>query len=66
MPINMSGYKMIYKNVIYNLLQIEIRGNWDPSVESESDDIIIARYIDENNRVKTVKDKNEEFQFVAR
>jgi len=61
MPINMSGYKMIYK-----LLQIEIRGNWDPSVESESDDIIIARYIDENNRVKTVKDKNEEFQFVAR
>lgn len=66
MFIQMAGYKMIYKSVIYNLISIDLYGEWDSELKSQVHKEIEASYIDENNRISTVKDKVEEFQFFSK
>ena len=66
MGIQMVGYKMIYKNVIYNLISICFFNEWDSENKTNVLKDIEAVYIDENNRLATVKDKSEEFQFLSK
>jgi hypothetical protein len=66
MGIQMVGYKMIYKSVIYNLISICTYSEWDSENKTYVLKEIEAVYIDENNRLTTVKDNVEEFQFIAK
>lgn len=58
---DMSNYKMIYKNKIYNCLQLFIRKGTREKIEE-----IEVIYLNEENRLTNVVDKVEEFQFVSK
>lgn len=66
MGISMIGYKMIYKNVIYNLISVIFHGEWDSDKKINIIKDIEAMYIDENNRMVQIIDKIEEFQFISK
>lgn len=66
MGVPMTGYKMIYKSVIYNLISICFYSDWDSENKINVIREIEAIYIDENNRIATVKDKVDEFQFLSK
>jgi hypothetical protein len=66
MGISMVGYKMIYKNVIYNLISMMLCFTYDKESQSNTLTDIEVVYIDENNRVVMAKDKVEEFQFISK
>ncbi|MSU01914.1 hypothetical protein [Tissierella pigra] len=58
MGIDMTGYKMIYKDTVYNCLSIAIF--WKENKITELD----AFYLNEENRVATLRDDVNEFQFI--
>lgn len=58
---DMSNYKMIYKNKIYNCLQLFIRIATKEKIEE-----VEVIYLNEENRLTNVVDKVEEFQFVSK
>lgn len=58
---DMTNYKMIYKNKIYNCLQLFIRKGTIEKIEE-----IEVIYLNEENRLTNVVDKAEEFQFVSK
>lgn len=60
MGIDMTDYKMIYKDIVYKCLTIN--PYWVDGKIIELDTF----YIDENNRVALIKDKVSEFQFVSK
>lgn len=65
MGIDMTKYKMIYKNKVYNCLYIM------PLESLIRDGEVIdfklsVTYIDENNRIAMMEDSNSEFQFVLK
>ena len=65
MRTDMTAYKMIYKNGVYNCISLMpcILELQDNSLELMELDVV---YLDSDNRVKVVRDKSEEFQFVSR
>lgn len=65
MPINMTDYKMIYHDRVYNVLQIRI----DFCVKEGATPkprFIDAVYIDEDGIIKAISDEAWCFQFVRR
>jgi hypothetical protein len=66
MFIQMIGYKMLYKNIIYNLIGIAFWSKWNSETATDELDEIEATYIDENNRIAHIKDKYLEFQFFSK
>lgn len=65
MPINMTDYKMIYHDQVYNVLQISI----DVLVKEGATPkprFIDAVYIDEDGMIKAISDEAWCFQFVRR
>lgn len=66
MQIPMLGYKMIYKNVIYNLVCINIMYKWASTDNPMEIEMIDTTYIDENNRLVVVRDIPEAFQFMSK
>ena len=67
MPINMTDYKMIVHERVYNVLQIMIEFGSGPVENSVlKPKFIDAVYIDEDGMIKTLRDEAWCFQFVRR
>ena len=67
MPINMTDYRMIINERVYNVLQIMI--DFTGLLEDEKPPkpkFIDAVYIDEDGTIKTIRDEAWRFQFVRR
>lgn len=69
MPINMTDYKMIIHERVYNVIQIMI--DFDPYAENEEGKppkpkFIDAVYIDEDGTIKVLRDEAWCFQFIRR
>ena len=65
MGIDMSKYKMIYKNRVYNCISLIVIHCVNREGESESLKLQVT-YINESNRIAIIEDSNDEFQFVLR
>lgn len=68
MPINMTDYKMIIHERIYNVLQIMIDFGNEPIKDRNAPKpkFIDAVYIDEDGTIKTIRDEAWYFQLVRR
>ena len=68
MPINMTDYKMIIHERIYNVLQIMIDFGNEPIEDRNSPKpkFIDAVYIDEDGVIRTMHDAAECFQFIRK
>lgn len=68
MPINMTDYKMIIHERIYNVLQIMIDFGNEPAkgTNAPKPKYIDAVYIDEDGVIRTIRDAAECFQFVRK
>lgn len=67
MPINMTDYKMIVNERVYNVLQITIEFGGGSVENSElKSKFINAVYIDEDGMIKALRDEAWCFQFVRR
>lgn len=68
MPINMTDYKMIIHERIYNVLQIVIDFGNEPTkgVNAPKPKYINAVYIDEDGVIRTIRDAVECFQFIRK
>lgn len=66
MPINMTDYKMIIHERIYNVIQIMI--DFAPYEEGKppKPKLIDAVYIDEDGAIKVMRDEAWCFQFIRR
>lgn len=69
MPINMTDYKMIIHERVYNVIQIMI--DFAPYTENEEGKppkpkFIDAVYIDEDGTIKVLRDEAWCFQFIRR
>lgn len=64
--IPMVDYKMIYQNVIYNILAVLPYYNWN--IEEQKNELtqIEVMYLDEENRMVIIKDEAKEFQFIKK
>ena len=65
MPINMTDYKMIYNDRVYNVLQICIDFFAEEGTVPKLK-FINAVYIDEDGMIKVINDEAWCFQFVRR
>lgn len=65
MPINMTDYKMIYRDQVYNVLQICIDFFVNEGAAPKPK-FINAVYIDEDGMIKAISDEAWCFQFVRR
>lgn len=65
MPINMTDYKMIYHDRVYNALQIRIDFRVEKGATPKPR-FIDAVYIDEDGMIKAISDEAWCFQFVRR
>ena len=61
MPINMSAYKVVHKNMVYRTVAI-VRMEF-PEEGGEPDSITVL-VIDENGNIKHITDKTKMFQFI--
>lgn len=68
MPINMTDYKMIIHERIYNVLQIMIDFGNEPIKDRNAPKpkFIDAVYIDEDGVIRTMHDTAECFQFIRK
>lgn len=68
MPINMTDYKMIIHERIYNVLQIMIDFGNEPIEDrnAQKPKFIDAVYIDEDGVIRTMHDAAECFQFIRK
>lgn len=68
MPINMTDYKMIVHERVYNVLQIILDFDRGPAEDRTlpQPKFIDAVYIDEDGVIKTMRDEAWSFQFVRR
>lgn len=68
MPINMTDYKMIVHERVYNVLQIILDFDRGPAEDGTQPQpkFIDAVYIDEDGVIKTMRDEAWCFQFVRR
>ena len=65
MPINMTDYKMIYRDRVYNVLQIRIDFLAKEGAAPKPK-FIDAVYVDEDGIIKAISDEAWCFQFVRR
>ena len=61
MPINMSAYKVVYKDRVYRTVAIV---EMDFPKEGEEPDRITVLVIDENGNIKHLTDETKRFQFI--
>lgn len=61
MPINMSAYKVVHKNMVYRTVAIV---GMDFPKEGEEPDSITVLVIDENGNIKHLTDEAKRFQFI--
>lgn len=66
MPINMTDYRMILHERVYNVIQIMIEFKEPEKDEAPKPKFIDAVFIDEDGQIKTVRDEAWCFQFVRR
>ena len=67
MGIDMSNYKMIYKEQVFNVLSIVLFFNQNSEEKKVNKPTFIeAAYIDESGEIKTIKDEAWTFQFIRR
>lgn len=68
MGMDMTDYKMIYKDQVFNVIAVSIECGPSQQYEKENTKIefIEAVYIDENGELKVVKDEALMFKFVRR
>lgn len=66
MPINMTDYKMIVHERVYNVLQIMIKFDGGSENSELKPKFIEALYIDEDGMIKILRDEAWCFQFVRR
>ena len=68
MPINMTDYKMIIHERIYNVLQIMIDFGNEPIKDRNAPKpkFIDAVYIDEDGVIRTIRDEAWCFQFIRK
>ncbi len=64
--IPMTDYKVIYQNVIYNVLMICFPYNWNLEKGINKPGKIDVTFLDENNRISIITDEVEEFQFIRK
>ncbi len=63
--VNMTGYKMIVENRVYNVLQIMITAELeDEKSDTPTVTFIDAIYIDEDGSIKIIRGEAWRFQFV--
>lgn len=61
MPINMSAYKVVHKNMVYRTVGIV---NMNFPEEGEEPESITVLVIDENGNIKHLTDEAKRFQFI--
>lgn len=66
MPINMTDYKMIVHERVYNVLQIMIEFGGGSENSELKPKFIESVYIDEDGMIKILRDEAWCFQFVRR
>lgn len=66
MPIDMSNYKMIYKDLVFNVVGIMPIVNFNSKNNEEKLENIEAFFINENGQLERINDKASEFRFVRR
>ena len=64
MPIDMTDFKMIYKDRVYNVLQMMLDFGIIQEGEKPQPKFIDAIYIDENGMVASAHDEARCFQFI--
>lgn len=68
MGMDMTDYKMIYKDQVFNVIAVSIECAPGQQYEKENTkiELIEAVYIDENGELKVVRDEALMFKFVRR
>lgn len=66
MGIDMSNYKMIYKEQVFNVVGVFPTINLESETNTPEIKFIEASYIDENGEFKIVRDEAWRFKFVRR
>lgn len=66
MPINMTDYKMIIHEKVYNVIQIMIEFGQCEEGKAPKPKFIDAIYIDEDGIIKAIHDEAWCFQFIRR
>lgn len=66
MPINMTDYKMIVHDRVYNVLQMVLMLDHGPSEKAPTVKFIEAVYINEDGSIQVIRDDAKCFQFVRR
>ena len=69
MGIDMSNYKMIYKDQVFNVINIMMTTEFLSNIAEEQEvkvTNIEATYIDENGEIKIIRDEATMFKFVRR
>lgn len=66
MPINMTDYRMILRDRVYNVLQIVLVTSFERESDGPTVKYIEAAYIDEDGSIKFLRDEPQYFQFVRR
>ena len=67
MPINMSAYKVVHKNMVYRTVAIVsmiFSENFKENDMNEEPESITVLVIDENGNIKHITDKTKMFQFI--
>lgn len=65
MGIDMTKYKMIYKDRVYNCISLCFIECYDLIREEGKGTKLKVAYIDENNRLQEIEDNKDEFQFIV-
>ncbi len=67
MPINMSAYKVVHKNMVYRtvaIVRMIFSENFKENDMNEEPESITVLVIDENGNIKHITDKTKMFQFI--
>lgn len=67
MPINMSAYKVVHKNMVYRtvaIVRMIFPENFRENDMNEEPESITVLVIDENGNIKHITDETKRFQFI--
>lgn len=67
MPINMSAYKVVHKNMVYRtvaIVRMIFSENFKENDMNEEPESITVLVIDENGNIKHITDETKRFQFI--
>lgn len=64
--VNMSDFKIIYNNRVYNCLLMDCRIVWDNDKPNPIPEKILVTYLNEDNRVRILEASADEIQFIRK